>query len=295
MNERLNNPRNTEGQTSKEELDSIDTSTEQGKLEWLNTFMVNLDFRKKEKLKTSTDDHEKKELKEALKQIDYSQKILYNVEPNGEGGVVGSLFRELKAARENEDKLRKNGATQETLDNAFRRTEAASNLIYLIQGEMSRRKIDIMPTIDKLESEIDKREESLEYIKEHNQDHDDYNYKIDMAAGNLSKCKKDLNLLNRIVEKNGYNSVMSIDDVKPILKKEIEARNKRLATINETLKNEEKGSENWKKTIQNRRQVYNLVSDESVERILRNAFNVPDESMKQVLESIGISVEEEED
>ena len=138
MNESLNH-NNSEELTAKEELENIDISTEEGKFEWLDTLLGNAEVSKEEELKKAIDEDEEETIKGELEIINISQKLLTEVDLGGNGGLVGSLERTLVASRQNEDRLQKNGATKETLDAAFKRSLATSNLIHLVKSEMSNR------------------------------------------------------------------------------------------------------------------------------------------------------------
>lgn len=94
------------------------------------------------------------------------------------------------------------------------------------------------------------------------------------ASLRLAECKRDFYLLDGMLKRNDYDPNMTGVDAQKILGEMVENRDRILATIDEKIAKTEKGSDEWKKLKADRREVYRKVSDESVERVLKEVFKV---------------------
>ena len=127
-------------------IDKIDISTEQGKYEWLDALIENGITRKEAELeKAQADGYEQgdeviDDLNAGLSLDKRQQKILTErIDINGDGGVVGALQKEYVASQKKLSELQKNGATQNAIDMAYEHYQATSNLLNLIEAEISKR------------------------------------------------------------------------------------------------------------------------------------------------------------
>ena len=131
-------------------LNKIDISTEHGKYEWLDALIENSITRKEAELEKAQADGYKQgdevfdDLSAELNFGKRQQKILTErIRIDGEGGVVGALQREYVASHEYLSKLQNNGASQNAIDMAYEHYQASSNLLGLIESEISRREREI--------------------------------------------------------------------------------------------------------------------------------------------------------
>ena len=127
-------------------IDKIDISTEQGKYEWLDALLENGVTHKESKLEDAIRDGYEDgdevvdDLKSELSLDKRQQKILTErIDISGDGGVIGALQREYVASQKRLSEMQKNGATQNAIDMAYEHYQAASNLLNLIESEVSRR------------------------------------------------------------------------------------------------------------------------------------------------------------
>ena len=132
--------------------------------------------------------------------------------------------------------------------------------------------VDVSLKIEDLKADIVKREAALEVLKSYDQR--DYGKQVVSAESHLIKQKEDYALLERMLKRNEYNPDMTGEDAKRILNKMVEDRDRTLATIDEKIAKAEKGSDEWKKLKADRREAYRKVSDESVERVLKEVFGL---------------------
>ena len=132
--------------------------------------------------------------------------------------------------------------------------------------------VDISLKIEDLKADIAKREAALEVLKSYDQR--DYGGAVMNATLRLAERKKDFDLLDGMLKRNDYDPNMTGVDAQKILGKMVENRDRILATIDEKIAKTEKGSDEWKKLKADRREAYRKVSDESVERVLKEVFKV---------------------
>lgn len=132
--------------------------------------------------------------------------------------------------------------------------------------------VDVGLKIEDLKVDIAKREAALEVLKSYDQR--DYGDAVMNATLRLAERKKDFNLLDGMLKRNDYDPNMTGVDAQKILGEMVENRDRILATIDEKIAKTEKGSDEWKKLKAYRREAYRKVSDESVERVLKEVFKV---------------------
>ena len=132
--------------------------------------------------------------------------------------------------------------------------------------------VDVSLKIEDLKADIAKREAALEVLKSYDQR--DYGDAVMNATLRLAERKKDFNLLDGMLKRNDYDPNMTGVDAQKILGEMVENRDRILATIDEKIAKTEKGSDEWKKLKADRREAYRKVSDESVERVLKEVFKV---------------------
>lgn len=132
--------------------------------------------------------------------------------------------------------------------------------------------VDVSLKIEDLKADIAKREAALEVLKSYDQR--DYGDAVMNATLRLAERKKDFDLLDGMLKRNDYDPNITGVDAQKILGEMIENRDRILATIDEKIAKTEKGSDEWKKLKADRREAYRKVSDESVERVLKEVFKI---------------------
>lgn len=132
--------------------------------------------------------------------------------------------------------------------------------------------VDVSLKIEDLKADIVKREAALEVLKSYDQR--DYGDAVMNATLRLAERKKDFDLLDGMLKRNDYDPNITGVDAQKILGEMIENRDRILATIDEKIAKTEKGSDEWKKLKADRREAYRKVSDESVERVLKEVFKI---------------------
>lgn len=145
-------------------------------------------------------------------------------------------------------------------------------LVRLLTKRKKSGAVDVSLKIEDLKADIAKREAALEVLKSYDQR--DYGDAVMNATLRLAERKKDFNLLDGMLKRNDYDPNMTGVDAQKILGEMVENRDRILATIDEKIAKTEKGSDEWKKLKADRREAYRKVSDESVERVLKEVFKV---------------------
>ena len=135
-------------------IDKIDISTDQGKFEWLDSLVGNSNARLeyeqdniiREKGLYGMDKKEQEEYfkyndayqdnKRSLDHIRRESKILENLDIDGDGGVLGALWRRIVSFGNVKDNPR---ASREAQEVAYQNWDAAADLYQILSGEMARR------------------------------------------------------------------------------------------------------------------------------------------------------------
>lgn len=301
-------------------VEKIDISTDQGKLEWLDSLVDNANVRLESEQEDIISEEglygmDEKEQEEYLKYNDTWQdnkresdlirrqgKILKNLDLNGEGGVLGAIERSRNAFAK---AMNNPNATDQSQELAMQDWDAASNLYMILASEMARRDPDYFgqaEMVSTLRSEIRSAELRVEqtmvdgYFGE-----DDFIHKApngekmpsvatEDAEIDLENAKQDAEVFNLLMNNyqaaNDYMAPRAIkkEDFAPSIDDFIEDHTKQINQLIVESKTLLKGTAEYAENEAKRRQLARERS--SARRLNARYFNVPKpESASSTLES----------
>ena len=217
---------------------------------------------------------------------------------------MGALQREYIAASTKFAEMSQSGKiTQEATHVAYENRAAASNLLSLMEGEITRRnpnhtkqnegerdvQIDAVAQMDQLDTDLETYEKNLEVAKQEKQrriewEKTHYGYvedggrppisvssaeeDIERIRVKISQKEKDADLLYKIYKANGKSQMLSKADAQTAIDKMVQERNAKMTEIDKEIEQVEKKSERWKQLKRERGKIYQTASDEAIERVL---------------------------
>ena len=290
-------------------IDKIDISTEQGKFEWLDSLVDNASTRleseqeniiseaglrgmdRKEREKYLEHNDVWQENKREFDSVRREERILENLDIEGEGGLLGAIERNRNASGK---VMRNPNASQQSREAAMQNWNAASNMYMLLAGEMARRDPNYFGQAEMkstLKSEIRSAERRVEqtmvdgYFGEDGFLHKAPNGEkmpslaTEDAEIDLKNAKQDAEtfdlLMSNYQAENDYSVPRAIkkEDFAPTIDKFIEDHTSQIIQLIAESKSLIKGTVEYGKNEAKRRQLAKERS--SARRLSTRYFNVP--------------------